>query len=333
MHHSSSRVEVCADPTDRSLATSTSGPDFNRSSRRLRRWTKILGVRLASQAESLHTGRDFTSWSKNIFGVGMQPSGTPALEANGISLRFGGLTVLNDVSLEVGQRQIVSLIGPNGAGKSSLVNCITGFYRPQRGTVTVFGEDVSGLPPQKIAKHRVARTYQNIELFDGMSVLENLLLGRHMHMSSGPISGGLWWGKARNEELREREVVEDLVDFLELESIRNAPVSLLSYGQRKRVDLGRALAQDPHILILDEPMAGMNVEEKEDMVRFILELQETRAISIVLIEHDMGVVMDISDRVAVLDFGQFIAMGSPDEVKNDPAVIRAYVGGAKEIAS
>ncbi|TSD62446.1 ABC transporter ATP-binding protein [Aeromicrobium piscarium] len=263
----------------------------------------------------------------------MQPSGTPALEANGISLRFGGLTVLNDVSLEVGQRQIVSLIGPNGAGKSSLVNCITGFYRPQRGTVTVFGEDVSGLPPQKIAKHRVARTYQNIELFDGMSVLENLLLGRHMHMSSGPISGGLWWGKARNEELREREVVEDLVDFLELESIRNAPVSLLSYGQRKRVDLGRALAQDPHILILDEPMAGMNVEEKEDMVRFILELQETRAISIVLIEHDMGVVMDISDRVAVLDFGQFIAMGSPDEVKNDPAVIRAYVGGAKEIAS
>lgn len=263
----------------------------------------------------------------------MQPSGTPALEAKGISLRFGGLTVLNDVSLEVGRRQIVSLIGPNGAGKSSLVNCITGFYRPQRGTVRVFGEDVSGLPPQKIAKHRVARTYQNIELFDGMSVLENLLLGRHMHMSSGPISGGLWWGKARNEELREREVAEDLVDFLELESIRNAPVSLLSYGQRKRVDLGRALAQDPHILILDEPMAGMNVEEKEDMVRFILELQETRAISIVLIEHDMGVVMDISDGVAVLDFGQFIAMGSPDEVKNDPAVIRAYVGGAKEIAS
>lgn len=251
-----------------------------------------------------------------------------AIEVDGLSLRFGGLTVLDDVSLRVPSGGIFSLIGPNGAGKSSLVNCITGFYRPQSGTVQIFDEDVTRRSPRKIARLGVARTYQNIELFEGMTVIETLMLGRHRFLTSGPISGGIFYGKARREELRERAIVEDLIDFLELEAIRKSPVGLLPYGLRKRVDLGRALAQDPKVLILDEPMAGMNVEEKEDMVRFILELQETKDCTVILIEHDMDVVMDISDEVAVLDFGQFIAIGAPETVRADPAVIRAYIGGS-----
>lgn len=257
----------------------------------------------------------------------MRPAGEIAVKVESVSLRFGGLAVLNDVSMQVRRGEIFSLIGPNGAGKSSLVNCITGFYKPQEGSLSIFGKDVTRMPPYKIAGIGVARTYQNIELFEGMTVIETLLLGRHLHMSSGPISGGIYFGKARREELRERAVVEDLIDFLELADIRKSPVGLLPYGLRKRVDLGRALAQDPEVLILDEPMAGMNVEEKEDMVRYILELQESREITVILIEHDMGVVMDISDRVAVLDFGQFIAQGEPDAVRSDPEVIRAYIGG------
>ena len=253
---------------------------------------------------------------------------SPAIAVEGLSLSFGGLTVLNDVSVQVPDGKIFSLIGPNGAGKSSLVNCITGFYKQQAGTVRIFGEDVTRRSPRKIAYLGVARTYQNIELFEGMTVIETLLLGRHRFFSSGPISGGIFYGKARREELRERAKVEDLIDFLELESIRKTPVGLLPYGLRKRVDLGRALAQEPRVLILDEPMAGMNVEEKEDMVRYILELRQMKDTTVVLIEHDMDVVMDISDEVAVLDFGQFIASGPPEEVRADPAVIQAYIGGS-----
>lgn len=253
---------------------------------------------------------------------------TTAIAVENLSLSFGGLTVLNDVSIQVPDGEIFSLIGPNGAGKSSLVNCITGFYKQQAGTVRIFGEDVTRRSPRKIAYLGVARTYQNIELFEGMTVIETLMLGRHRFFSSGPISGGIFYGKARREELRERAKVEDLIDFLELESIRKTPVGLLPYGLRKRVDLGRALAQEPRVLILDEPMAGMNVEEKEDMVRYILELREMEDTTVVLIEHDMDVVMDISDSVAVLDFGQFIASGAPDDVRSDPAVIQAYIGGS-----
>lgn len=253
---------------------------------------------------------------------------TTAIAVENLSLSFGGLTVLNDVSIQVPDGEIFSLIGPNGAGKSSLVNCITGFYKQQAGTVRIFGEDVTRRSPRKIAYLGVARTYQNIELFEGMTVIETLMLGRHRFFTSGPISGGIFYGKARREELRERAKVEDLIDFLELESIRKTPVGLLPYGLRKRVDLGRALAQEPRVLILDEPMAGMNLEEKEDMVRYILELREMKDTTVVLIEHDMDVVMDISDRVAVLDFGQFIASGAPEEVRTNPAVIQAYIGGS-----
>lgn len=252
----------------------------------------------------------------------------PAVIVSDVTLEFGALRVLDEVSFAVEDGSISSLIGPNGAGKSSLVNCVTGFYRPRSGRVSVYGRDVTRMAPHRINGLGVARTYQNIELFAGMTVIETLLLGRHRHMSSGVISGGLFYGRARREELRERAVVEDIIDFLELEDVRKEPTNLLPYGVRKRVDLGRAIAQDPRILILDEPMAGMNVEEKEDMVRYILELQNDRAMTTILIEHDMSVVMDISDHVAVLDFGRFIAQGAPDTVRNDPAVIQAYIGGA-----
>jgi branched-chain amino acid transport system ATP-binding protein len=249
-----------------------------------------------------------------------------ALTVESLTLRFAGVTALEDVSVSVGRREIFSLIGPNGAGKTSLVNCATGYYRPAAGRICAFGSDVTGKRPHRIARVGVSRTYQNIELFRGMSVIDNLLLGRYRHMKANVITGGLWWGPARNEELRERRVVEELIDFLEIQHVRHLPVSQLSYGMRKRVDLGRALAMEPKLLILDEPMAGMNVEEKEDIARFVLEAHASRDLSVLLIEHDMGVVMDISDRVAVLDFGRLIAQGTPDEVSSDPAVIEAYVG-------
>jgi branched-chain amino acid transport system ATP-binding protein len=249
-----------------------------------------------------------------------------ALTVESLTLRFAGVTALEDVSVSVGRREIFSLIGPNGAGKTSLVNCATGYYRPTAGRISAFGTDVTGKRPHRIARVGVSRTYQNIELFRGMSVIDNLLLGRYRHMKANVITGGLWWGPARNEELRERRVVEELIDFLEIQHVRHLPVSQLSYGMRKRVDLGRALAMEPKLLILDEPMAGMNVEEKEDIARFVLEAHASRDLSVLLIEHDMGVVMDISDRVAVLDFGRLIAQGTPDEVSSDPAVIEAYVG-------
>jgi branched-chain amino acid transport system ATP-binding protein len=249
-----------------------------------------------------------------------------ALDVDELQLRFAGLKALDGVSLRVPDGAIVSLIGPNGAGKTSLVNCVTGYYRPNGGTVRLFGRDVTRMPTHRLARSGVARTYQNIELFGGLSVVDNLMLGRHGHMRTGLWRGGWYSPRARAEELRQREVVEDLVDFLELTAVRKAPVGVLPYGLRKRVDLGRALALEPRLLILDEPMAGMNLEEKEDIARFVLETREARGISILLIEHDMGVVMDLSDEVAVLDFGRLIASGPPDVVRADPKVIEAYIG-------
>jgi branched-chain amino acid transport system ATP-binding protein len=249
-----------------------------------------------------------------------------ALDVVQLQLRFSGLKALDQVSLRVPGGAIVSLIGPNGAGKTSLVNCVTGYYRPQGGTVRLFGQEVTRLAPHRLARLGVARTYQNIELFAGLSVIDNLMLGRHVHMRTGLVRGGLFTRRARQEELGQREVVEDLIDFLELTAVRKTAVGVLPYGLRKRVDLGRALAVEPKLLILDEPMAGMNIEEKEDIARFILEARAARRLSILLIEHDMGVVMDLSDQVVVLDFGRLIAAGPPEVVRADPKVIEAYIG-------
>jgi branched-chain amino acid transport system ATP-binding protein len=250
----------------------------------------------------------------------------PLLEVEGITVRFGGVSAVADVSISVGEGEIFSLIGPNGAGKTSLVNCVTGFYKPSAGRVRFAGADITRQPTHRIAQAGIGRTYQNIELFQGMSVIDNLLVGRHRHMRSNFLTGGLWLGPARREELRERRIVEELVDFLEIAHVRSVPVGKLPYGLQKRVDLGRALAVEPKLLILDEPMAGMNIEEKEDIARFVLEAQAERGLTILLIEHDMGVVMDVSDRIAVLDFGELIAEGTPEQIRTNPAVIEAYVG-------
>jgi len=238
---------------------------------------------------------------------------------------------LDGVSLAVAQGEIAAIIGPNGAGKTSLLNSISGLYRPQRGRIVFEGESILGLSPHRVARLKIARTFQNLGLFAGMTVLDNLLLGRHVHTRSGLLSAGLYWGLAQHEEVAQREVVEEIVDFLEIERIRKQVVGTLAYGLQKRVELGRALAQSPRLLLLDEPMAGMNVEEKEDMARFILDIHEQRGITVVMIEHDMRVVMDISHHVHVLDFGKPIADGPPDAVRRDPNVIRAYLG--HEVAS
>lgn len=250
-----------------------------------------------------------------------------ALKVDGVSLSFGGVRVLNDVGFDMPKGSIVSIIGPNGAGKTSLVNCINGFYRPQCGTLMFEGRDLTRLPSHKIAELGIGRTFQQIELYTGLTTVGNLLAGRHMLMRTGMVSGALFFGRCRQEEVVHRRAVEEIIDLLEMEHIRDEVVGNLSYGLRKRVELGRALAIEPALLILDEPMAGMNVEEKEDMVRFILDIHELKGTSILLIEHDMGVVMDISDTVVVLDFGVKIASGTPNDVAQDQAVIKAYLGG------
>jgi len=251
---------------------------------------------------------------------------TALLRIEGLSLNFGGVMALMDVNLEIRHGEILAIIGPNGAGKTCILNCITGFYRPAKGDVFFEGKRITGLPTHKIAALGITRTFQNIELFTGLSVLDNLMAGRHLLMKRGALSASLFFGGTRKEEVRHRVVVEDIIELLELEPIRDKVVGFLPYGQRKRVDLGRALAMEPKLLLLDEPMAGMNIEEKEDMARFVLDSFELRGISIVLIEHDMGVVMDMADRVIVLNFGRIIAQGKPEDIRDHPEVIRAYLG-------
>ncbi|MBI4289790.1 MAG: ABC transporter ATP-binding protein [Chloroflexi bacterium] len=248
------------------------------------------------------------------------------LAVDNIFLSFGGIQALKGVSLEVGEKEIVAIIGPNGAGKTSLLNSINGFYRPQKGRIFFNGLEVTNLSSHRRAQLGLARTFQNIELYTGMTTLDNLMAARHIHMKYNFLWGALYFGKAHDEEIRHRRVVEDIIDFLEMEAIRKKVVGALPYGKRKLVELGRALALEPKLLLLDEPMAGMNTEEKEDMARFILDIYEEKGIPVVLIEHDMGVVMDIADKVVVLDFGEKIADGSSKEVKSNPRVIKAYLG-------
>ncbi|HSH10746.1 MAG TPA: ABC transporter ATP-binding protein [Ilumatobacter sp.] len=250
----------------------------------------------------------------------------PLLEVKNISLRFGGVTAINDVSFEVRPEELFAIIGPNGAGKTSIFNTISQVYRPQEGTIEFEGESLMGLRPDRVAHLGIARTFQNIELFPQMNVIDNLLTGRHLRMNGSVFDGALWLGKAKREELENRRKVEDIIDFLEIEQWRKHPVALLPYGFQKRVELGRALAMEPKLLLLDEPVAGMNLEETEDMARFILDIKSELNIPMVMVEHDMGLVMDIADRVMVLDFGQQIAMGTPAEVQANPDVIAAYLG-------
>ncbi len=246
-----------------------------------------------------------------------------------VSKSFGGVQAVGRVSLEVRRGEILSVIGPNGAGKTTLLNMISGFYHPDSGRITLDGKDVTQSAPSRVAALGVARTFQNIALFKGMTVLDNLMLGRHVHMRAGVLSSFVYWGLAQKEEVAHRRRVEDIIDFLKIQDLRRRPTGSLAYGLQKRVELGRALALDPKILLLDEPMGGCNHEEKEDMARFVLDVNQEWGTTIILIEHDMGVVMDISDRVAVLDMGQKIAEGTPDEVRADTGVIKAYLGEVK----
>jgi len=252
--------------------------------------------------------------------------GDAILKIEDIALAFGGVKALTDVSFDVREHEIRAIIGPNGAGKSSMLNVINGVYHPQKGRVTFKGVTRKQMRPHEAAKQGIARTFQNIALFKGMTVLDNLMTGRNLKMSAGLLAQALWFGPALREEIEHRKVVERIIDFLQIESIRKTPVARLPYGLQKRVELGRALAAEPDLLLLDETMAGMNVEEKEDMCRFILDVNDEFGTTIVLIEHDMGVVMDLSDRVVVLDYGRKIGDGTPEEIRNNQAVIDAYLG-------
>jgi branched-chain amino acid transport system ATP-binding protein len=254
----------------------------------------------------------------------------PQLAAVALSKRFGGVRAVEDISISVRKGAIVSIIGPNGAGKTSLLNMISGFYRPTSGTIRFENRDITGSRPSEVARLGIARTFQNIALFGGLTVLDNIMLGRHVHMRAGVIASLVYWGAARAEEVAHRARAEELIEFLKLQDIRRQPTSALPYGLRKRVELGRALALDPKVMLLDEPMCGMNQEEKEDMARFVLDINAEWGTTIILIEHDMGVVMDISHRVAVLDHGRKIADGTPAEVQRNPDVVRAYLGAGQE---